>query len=91
MSLENAGIIICNASNTLLLLAIKVKKRTVHESRCSNFISRLSIVLNDKLNNDEKMKKVKSSYLKDQVIFIKDKITLSIKLMKVSLTNHSRK
>ena len=62
----------------------EVKKRTVHESLCSNYISRLSIVLNDKLNNDEKMKKVKSSYLKDQVIFIKDKITLSTKLMKVN-------
>ena len=35
----------------------EVKKRTVHESLCSNYISRLSIVLNDKLNNDEKMKK----------------------------------
>ena len=66
----------------------EVKKRTAHESRCSNFISRLSIVLNDKLNNDEKMKKAKSSYLKDQVTFIKDKITLSQKLMKSSLTIH---
>ena len=65
----------------------EVKIRTVHESRRSNFISGLSIVLNDKLNNDEKMKKVKSSYLKDQVTFIKDKITLPPKLIKSFFKN----
>ena len=50
----------------------EVKKRTVSESRDSNFIARLSIVLNEKLTNEEKMEKVQSSYLKDQVSFIRD-------------------
>ena len=65
----------------------EVKKRTVSESRGSNFISRIPIVLNEKLTNDEKMEKVQSSYLKDQVSFIKDKITLSPKLMKSFFNN----
>ena len=65
----------------------EVKKRTVSESRDSNFITRLSIVLNEKLTKDEKMEKVKSSYLKDQVSFMRDKLTLSPNLMKSFFKN----
>ena len=65
----------------------EVKKRTVNESRDSNFIARLSIVLNGKLTNEEKMEKVQSSYLKDQVSFIRDKLTLSPGLMKSFFKN----
>ena len=66
---------------------IEVKKRTVSDGRESNYISRLSIVLNEKLTKDEKMEKVLSSYLKDQVSFIKCKLTMSPKLMKSFFTN----
>ena len=65
----------------------EVKKRTVSESRESNYISRLSIVLSHKLTKDEKMEKVQSSYLKDQVSFIRCKLTLSLTLMKSFFKN----
>ena len=65
----------------------EVKKRTVNESRESNYISRLSIVLNEKLTTDEKMEKVQSSYLKDQVSFISGKLRLSPNLMRSFFTN----
>ena len=65
----------------------EVKKRTVSDSRDSNFISRLSFVLNEKLTYDEKMEKVQSSYLKDQVSFISGKLRLSPNLMRSFFTN----
>ena len=65
----------------------EVRKRTVQECLSKNFISRISSVLNRKLTLNEKVEKVQSSYLKDQVSFINDKLKMSPNLIKSFFNN----
>ena len=65
----------------------EVRKLTVQECLSKNFISRISSVLNRKLTLNEKVEKVQSSYLKDQVSFINDKLKMSPNLIKSFFNN----
>ena len=63
------------------------KKRTVTANYRSHFVTRLSAVLNEMVLNDAKMQKIQSSYLRDQVSLVRDKLKLSPSLMESFFKN----
>ena len=64
-----------------IIREFEAKKRTVTANYGSQFVTRLSTVLNEMVSNEEKMRKIQSSYLKDKVSHFKDKLKLSPTLM----------
>ena len=59
----------------------EAKKRTVTANYGSHFVTRLSAVLNVMVSNEEKMRKIQSSYLRDKVSLVRDKLKISPTLM----------
>ena len=64
-----------------IIREFEVKKRTVTANYGSHFVTRLSAFLNVMVSNEEKKRKIQSSYLKDKVSLVKDKLKLSPTLM----------
>ena len=60
----------------------ETKKRSVTSDYDLQFSTKLSACLNEKFSDAVKMQKVQSSYLKDKVSFVRDKLKLSPSLMK---------
>ena len=65
-----------------IIREFEAKKRTVTANYGLHFVTRLPAVLNDLFSNEEKMQKIQSSYLRDQVSPVRDKLKLSPSLMK---------
>ena len=66
----------------ILIREFETKKRLVTSDYDLHFSSKLSACFHEKFSNAVKMEKVQSSYLKDKVSFVKDKLKLSPSLMK---------
>ena len=64
-----------------ILREFQAKKRTVTANNGSHFITRLPTVFHEMVSNEEKMRKIQSSYLKDKVSLVKNKLKLSPTLM----------
>ena len=71
-----------------IIREFEAKKCTVTLNYGSHFVTRLSAVLNEMISNEEIMQKIQSSYLKDNVSLVKDKLKLSPTLMEVFLKTH---
>ena len=66
----------------IIIREFETKKRSVTPDYDLHFSSKLSACFHEKFSNAVKMEKVQSSYLKDKVSFVKDKLRLSPSLMK---------
>ena len=64
-----------------IIREFETKKRTVTANYGSHFVTRLSAVLNEMISKEEKMQRIQSSYLKDKMSLIRDKLKLSGSLM----------
>ena len=64
-----------------IIREFEAKKRTVTANYGSHFVTRLPAVLNEMFSNEEKIQKIQSSYLKDKVSVVRDKLKLSPTLM----------
>ena len=65
-----------------IIREFETKKRSVTSDYNLHFSSKLSACFNEKFSNAVKMEKIESSYLKNKVSFVKDKLKLSPSLMK---------
>ena len=61
----------------IIIREFETKKRLVTSDYDLQFSSKLSACFHEKFSNAVKMEKVQSSYLKDKVSFVKDKLKLS--------------
>ena len=66
----------------IIIREFETKKRSVTPDYDLHFSTKLSACFHEKFSNAVKMEKVQSSYLKDKVSFVKDKLKLSPSLMK---------
>ena len=64
-----------------IIREFEAKKRTVTANYGSHFVTRLPAVLNKMFSNEEKIQRIQSSYLKDKVSLIRDKLKLSPSIM----------
>mgnify|MGYP003687646659 CR=1 FL=1 len=65
-----------------IIREFETKKRSVTSDYNLHFSSKLSACFNEKFSNAVKMEKIESSYLKNKVSFMKDKLKVSPSLMK---------
>ncbi|XP_061169392.1 heat shock 70 kDa protein 12A-like [Saccostrea echinata] len=65
-----------------ILREFENKKRSITPDFQTSFVTKLSAVLNEKRSKEDRLKAIQSSYLRDQVTFVKDKLKIFPTLMK---------
>ncbi|XP_062596762.1 heat shock 70 kDa protein 12A-like [Saccostrea cucullata] len=64
-----------------ILKEFENKKRSINPDFQMSFVTKLPAILNQNCSDQDKMKAIQASYLKDQVKIVKDKVKISARMM----------